>query len=227
MLCLPLYWTPVTPLGIEWTTLVSLHYHPTGPPSVAFGLTVVTRYTGAVYRKLYVDFLETSFVVNLGVLAIATYYVKLAVVPVNQAAVVYTSVGVAFATFVGVVLYHTYLQVWPELQKRIIICIMVRDMIFSTTSVMRKKTMNLQHWLLPPQPLLILQLQSHLTQITTVLDVSSLPTLTQLNFANHLSWLIQLIPRTDNVIVITAPCFRIRLLAECVKINNRYVVFRC
>jgi len=60
--------------------------------SVAIGLTVVTRYTGAVYRKLYVDFLETSFVVNLGILAIATYYVKLAVVPVNQAAVVYTSV---------------------------------------------------------------------------------------------------------------------------------------
>ena len=84
--------------------------------SVAIGLTVVTRYTGAVYRKLYVDFLETSFVVNLGILAIATYYVKLAVVPVNQAAVVYTSVGVAFSTFIGVVLYHTYLQVWPKLE---------------------------------------------------------------------------------------------------------------
>jgi len=40
--------------------------------SVAFGLTVVTCYTGAVYRKSYVDFLETSFIVNLGILAVAT-----------------------------------------------------------------------------------------------------------------------------------------------------------
>ena len=44
---------------------------------------------------------------------------KLAVVPVNKAAVVYTLAGIAFATFSGVVLYHTYLQVWPKLQKRI------------------------------------------------------------------------------------------------------------
>ena len=63
--------------------------------------------------------MSTSFILNLGILAIATYYVKLAVVPVNQATVIYTSVGVALATFIGVVLYHTYLQVWPELQRRI------------------------------------------------------------------------------------------------------------
>ena len=63
--------------------------------------------------------MSTSFILNLGILAIATYYVKLAVVPVNQAAVVYTSVGVAFATFIGVVLYHTYHQIWPRLQQRI------------------------------------------------------------------------------------------------------------
>ena len=89
--------------------------------SVALGLTVVTRYTGAVYRNLYVNFLETSFILNLGILATATYYVKLAVVPIYQlqAIVVYTSVGIAFATFIGVVLYHTYLQVWPKLQQRV------------------------------------------------------------------------------------------------------------
>ena len=87
--------------------------------SVAFGLILVTRYTGAVYSKIYVDVLEASFTLNLGILAIATYYVKLAVVPVNQAAVAYTSVGIAFATFIGVVLYHTYLQVWPRLQQRL------------------------------------------------------------------------------------------------------------
>ena len=86
--------------------------------SVAFGLTLVTRYTGAVYKRLYVDILEASFILNLGILAVATYYVKLAEVPVSQAAVAYTSVGIAFTTFIGVLLYHTYEQVWPKLQQR-------------------------------------------------------------------------------------------------------------
>ena len=87
--------------------------------SVALGLTVVKQYTGAVYKKLYVDVLEVSFTVNLGILSIATYCVKLAVVPVSQAAVTYTSVSVALTTFVGVLLYHTYQQVWPKLQQKL------------------------------------------------------------------------------------------------------------
>ena len=86
--------------------------------SVAFGLTVVKQYTGVVYKKLHIDILEVSFIVNLGILAIATYYVKLAGA-VSQAAVSYTSVSVAFTTFVGVLLYHTYQQAWPKLQQRI------------------------------------------------------------------------------------------------------------
>ena len=85
--------------------------------SVAFGLILITRYTGAVYRMLWVDILEASFVFNLGIFAVATYYVKLAVVPVSQAAVAYTSVSVVFATFIGVLLYNTYQQVRPKLQQ--------------------------------------------------------------------------------------------------------------
>jgi len=76
--------------------------------SVAFGLMLMTRYTGAVYRKLYVDILEASFIFNLGVFAVATYYVKLAVVPVSQAVVAYTPVSVVFATFIGLLLYNIY-----------------------------------------------------------------------------------------------------------------------
>ena len=44
---------------------------------------------------------------------------KLAVVPANQAAVAYTSVGIAFTTFIGVLLYHTYQQTWPKLYQKI------------------------------------------------------------------------------------------------------------
>jgi len=82
--------------------------------TVVIGLLTLTHFTGFIYKKLYLDILEISFFLNLGVLAVATYYVKLAVVPVSQAAVAYTSVGIAFATFIVVLLCHTYQQVWPK-----------------------------------------------------------------------------------------------------------------
>ena len=87
--------------------------------AVVVGVLTVTHFTGLIYKKMYLDILEISFILNLGILAIATYYVKLAVVPVSQAAVAYTSVGIAFTTFVGVLLYHTYQQVWPKLQQKL------------------------------------------------------------------------------------------------------------
>ena len=86
--------------------------------AVVIGLLTLTHFTGLIYKKMYLDILEISFILNLGILAIATYYVKLAVVPVSQAAVTYTSVSVALTTFVGVLLYHTYQQVWPKLQQK-------------------------------------------------------------------------------------------------------------
>ena len=85
--------------------------------TAVIGLLTLTHFTGLMYKKLYLDI---SFIVNLGILAVATYYVKLAVVPVSQAAVAYTSVGIAFAiTFIVVLLYHAYQQVWLELQQKI------------------------------------------------------------------------------------------------------------
>ena len=86
--------------------------------TAVIGLLTITHFTGFIYKKLYLDILEISFFLNLGILAGATYYVKLAVVPVSQAAVAYTSVGIAFATFVVVLLYHAYQQVWPKFQLK-------------------------------------------------------------------------------------------------------------
>jgi len=36
----------------------------------------------------------------------------------TRAVVSYISVGIALATFIGVLVYHTYQQVWPKLQQR-------------------------------------------------------------------------------------------------------------
>ena len=85
--------------------------------AVVIGLITLTRFTGLIYKKLCLDVLEASFILNLGILAAATYSVRLVGTPAyeSQAAVTYTSVGIAFATFVVVLTYHTYQQVWPKL----------------------------------------------------------------------------------------------------------------
>ena len=61
-----------------------------------------------MYKKWYLDLLEASFILNLGILAVATYHVRMT--GGNQVAVGYTSAGVAFAKFIAIVLYHIYLQ---------------------------------------------------------------------------------------------------------------------
>ena len=87
--------------------------------AVVIGLLSLIHFTGLIYKKLYLDVLDNSFILNLGILAAATYSVRNAETPESQAAVTYVSVGIAFATFVGVLAYHTYQQVWPKLQQRI------------------------------------------------------------------------------------------------------------
>ena len=69
---------------------------------VVFGL------SGRVYKSWCLNALELSFLLNLGVLAAGTYHVSLTAG--DQAAITYTSVGVAFLTFVGIVAYHAYLR---------------------------------------------------------------------------------------------------------------------
>ena len=62
-----------------------------------------------VYKAWYLNVLEAAFIINLLLLAIGTYYVEIS--GGNQKALTYTSVSVAFATFCGIVVYHSCLQV--------------------------------------------------------------------------------------------------------------------
>ena len=73
-------------------------------------LVVLTRLLqGRIYKSWWVDALEASFLLNLGLFSIATYHVTLA--GGNQQALAYTSVGIAFAKFIGIVLYHIIFQI--------------------------------------------------------------------------------------------------------------------
>ena len=76
---------------------------------VCLGLAMLTSLYGRVHSKLSLDILEGSFILNLGVLAAATHHVMQA--GGNQAAVTYLSVSIAFTEFLGIVIYHTYLQI--------------------------------------------------------------------------------------------------------------------
>jgi len=60
--------------------------------------------SGGVYKTWCLDALEGSFVLNLIILVGATSYAKRA--GGNQLAVGYTSVSIAFATFIGILIYH-------------------------------------------------------------------------------------------------------------------------
>ena len=62
-----------------------------------------------VYKTLYLNVLEVSFIFNLSLLATGTSYVDI-IAGGSQDALTYTSVSVAFATFCGIVVYHSYLQ---------------------------------------------------------------------------------------------------------------------
>ena len=75
----------------------------------ALGVASFTRTTGSIYTNGYLDILEGSFILNLGILTAATYHVEL--VGGNQVAVLKTSFGIVFFEFLGIILYHVYLQI--------------------------------------------------------------------------------------------------------------------
>ena len=63
---------------------------------------------GSYYRKWYLSLLESSFILNLAMLAAGTWHVLSA--KGNQTAVVYTSVGITFCQFIGIIIFHGYHQ---------------------------------------------------------------------------------------------------------------------
>ena len=79
-----------------------------------FGIFVWFALLGKVYKNWCLNALELSFILNLGILAVATYHVNQS--GGSQAAVAYTSVGIAFLTFAGIVIYHIYMRMKSKVQ---------------------------------------------------------------------------------------------------------------
>ena len=67
---------------------------------------IYTSFTKRLYRKMYVTVLENLLFLNLAVLGIGTFYIRL--VGGNQEALVTASVGIAFLEFCGITFFHSY-----------------------------------------------------------------------------------------------------------------------
>ena len=63
---------------------------------------------GDVYKKRFLSIWESSFFINLMILSLMTLYFRLS--GGNQAAFVYTAVGITFAQFFAIVFYHILMK---------------------------------------------------------------------------------------------------------------------
>lgn len=75
-------------------------------------LSVAKMVRQGLYEKGHLDKLETSFLLNLGALYTATIYINNNQLTKNKLLVWYeVSIGIAFLTFIGIVLYHVWVKV--------------------------------------------------------------------------------------------------------------------
>jgi len=115
------YWTGLL-LLLRCALFLVFAFNVTGDDSInllvissnALGTAAAFGLAGMVYKSWYLNALELSFILNLGILAAATYHVNQS--GGSQAAVAYTSAGIAFLTFVGIVSYHIFLQIKSKMQ---------------------------------------------------------------------------------------------------------------
>ena len=90
--------------------------------SVTAGLLFIKR---RVYENNYIDLLESSFVFNLCVLSIATFYLK-EKSSLSQYAVSSVSVAISMLTFSGILLFHLYLKLKSTYFSKVFIMSSVR-----------------------------------------------------------------------------------------------------
>ncbi len=80
------------------------------------------RATGGIYKKKWIDILEMSFILNLGILATCTWYFTIVWnQSYNNRVAAYTSISIAIITSIIIVSIHIFwrLQKFPQMRKKI------------------------------------------------------------------------------------------------------------
>jgi len=83
--------------------------------TMMFILFIYVAVSKHVYKAKYLNMLEYSFFLNLGITSTASLFTRLTTA--NQTALTCTSVGSAFVTFCTIVLQHTVIRITEFLQK--------------------------------------------------------------------------------------------------------------
>ena len=122
------YWTGLL-LVIRSIMFLTLGFNPNSDPSITLLiiiLTVLVIYSwawvaGGVYKNWWLEILESSFILNLGIMAAATYKLQLEncedrldvslKLGGRNLAPAYVSLSIAFVTTIGIFAYHVYLQI--------------------------------------------------------------------------------------------------------------------
>ena len=83
-------------------------------------ITLIALLKGGIYKTWYLGALEVSYLLNLVVLAAATYHVR--DTRGDQAAATFTLLSIVFIQFVGIVVFHVYQQIrsmefWKRMAK--------------------------------------------------------------------------------------------------------------
>ena len=121
------YW-PGLLLALCFVLLLVFAFNPQQDPSInLLAILVVAGIlqlwawgSGGVYKSWCLDALEGSFVLNMSILAAATYHVKHS--GGDQRAAGYTSVTIALVTFIAILAYHIFQQIrrtklWKKMPK--------------------------------------------------------------------------------------------------------------
>ena len=121
------YW-PGLLLVLRFVLLLVFALNPQQDPSInllviSLGTALLQLWawvSGGVYKNWCLDALEGSFALNLIMLCVATFYVNTS--GGNQYAIEYTSLSIAFMTFIAVLGYHSFQQlrhtkVWKKVPK--------------------------------------------------------------------------------------------------------------
>ena len=95
-----------------------------GDPAVSLLTIIVTMFCflyfsitfGGIYKSIILNLIEYSFFLNLGILSSATLFTTLT--GGDQTAVVYTSVVIAFVTFMIITFYHILVRVTKKQQRQ-------------------------------------------------------------------------------------------------------------
>ena len=121
------YWTGLM-LLVRCALFLLFAFNALGDPSVnllaicsASGIILIAYALlgNRIYKTWYLNTLELSFIANLGILSVATLYIRSS--GGNQNAVTFTSTSIAFATFIGIVICHSAQQIKhsPQLWRKL------------------------------------------------------------------------------------------------------------